>query len=126
MSSTMGNNAVSIMLSDYTPVTAVEKVDRENYVRFGVDNLFPQYIRGLAETSPIHGSLCVSIGDMIAGKGLNAGVNQGRVDALGVYDVYYACSHDLKKFGGFYVEVIYSRDYQSIAKLNHIPFEEYQ
>jgi len=124
MSSIKGNNAVSIMLSDYTPVTAVEKVDRENYVRFGVDNLFPQYIRGLAETSPIHGSLCVSIGDMIAGKGLNAGVNQGRVDALGVYDVYYACSHDLKKFGGFYVEVIYSRDYQSIAKLNHIPFEE--
>lgn len=112
------------MLSDYTPVSASEKTDRGGFVSFGVDNLFPQYLRSLAETSPIHGSLCISIGDMIAGKGLDAGQYQSRVDALGTYDVYYGCSHDLKKYGGFFIEVIYSVDRLSIAKINHIPFEE--
>jgi len=125
MSSTMdNNNVVNLMLSDYTPVSASEKTDRGGFVSFGVDNLFPQYLRSLAETSPIHGSLCISIGDMIAGKGLDAGQYQSRVDALGTYDVYYGCSHDLKKYGGFFIEVIYSVDRLSIAKINHIPFEE--
>jgi hypothetical protein len=118
------NNVVNLMLSDYTPVSASEKTDRGGFVSFGVDNLFPQYLRSLAETSPIHGSLCISIGDMIAGKGLDAGQYQSRVDALGTYDVYYGCSHDLKKYGGFFIEVIYSVDRLSIAKINHIPFEE--
>ena len=125
MSSTMDSkNVVQLMLSDYTPVSASEKTDRAGFVQFGVDNLFPQYLRSLAETSPIHGSLCISIGDMIAGKGLDAGQYQERVDALNTYDVYYGCSHDLKKYGGFFIEVIYSVDRLSIAKLNHIPFEE--
>ncbi len=118
------SNLVNLMLSDYTPVSASEKTDRGGYVQFGVDNLFPQYLRSLAETSPIHGSLCISIGDMIAGKGLDAGQYQSRVDALDTYDVYYGCSHDLKKYGGFFIEVIYSVDRLSIAKINHIPFEE--
>lgn len=125
MSSTMDkSNLVNLMLSDYTPVSASEKTDRGGFVSFGVDNLFPQYLRSLAETSPIHGSLCISIGDMIAGKGLDAGVYQSRVDALDTYEVYYGCAHDLKKYGGFFIEVIYSVDRLSIAKINHIPFEE--
>lgn len=125
MSSTMDkSNLVNLMLSDYTPVSASEKTDRGGFVSFGVDNLFPQYLRSLAETSPIHGSLCISIGDMIAGKGLDAGQYQSRVDALDTYEVYYGCSHDLKKYGGFFIEVIYSVDRLSIAKINHIPFEE--
>lgn len=118
------SNILPLALSDYTPVSASEKVDRAGYVRFGDDNLFPQYLRELSETSPIHGSLCISIGDMIAGKNLNAGNYQQRVDALGVYDVYSLCAHDFKKFGGFYVEVIYTVDRRSIAKLNHLPYEE--
>lgn len=125
MSSIMDkNNIVNLMLSDYTPVSATEKTDRGGFVSFGVDNLFPQYLRSLAETSPIHGSLCISIGDMIAGKGLDAGAYQSRIDALDTYEVYYGCAHDLKKYGGFFIEVIYSNDRLSIAKLNHIPFEE--
>jgi hypothetical protein len=115
---------LNVALADYIPVASTEKLDRGGYVSFGEDNLFPQYLRDLAETSPIHGSLCISIGDMIAGSGLKAGSNQGRIEALDLYSVYYACAHDLKKFGGFYIEVIYSMDRKSIASLKHLPFEE--
>jgi hypothetical protein len=115
---------LNVALADYIPVASTEKLDRGGYVSFGEDNLFPQYLRDLAETSPIHGSLCISIGDMIAGSGLKAGSNQGRIEALDLYSVYYSCAHDLKKFGGFFIEVIYSMDRKSIARLKHLPFEE--
>ena len=115
---------VSLKLSDYVPVVTTEKVDRGGWVNFGERNLFPNYLRELAETSPVHGSLCISIGDMIGGKALSAGVNQNRVDALDTYNVYYCCAHDLKKYGGYYIEVIYTLDKSGIAKIKHIPFEE--
>ena len=115
---------VSLKLSDYVPVVTTEKVDRGGWVNFGERNLFPNYLRELAETSPVHGSLCISIGDMIGGKALSAGVNQNRVDSLDTYNVYYCCAHDLKKYGGYYIEVIYTLDKSGIAKIKHIPFEE--
>ena len=115
---------VSLKLSDYVPVVTTEKVDRGGWVNFGERNLFPNYLRELAENSPVHGSLCISIGDMIGGKALSAGVNQNRVDSLDTYNVYYCCAHDLKKYGGYYIEVIYTLDKSGIAKIKHIPFEE--
>ena len=118
------SNIVNVQLQEYQPVSSVERVDRGGWVAFGVNNLFPQYLRELSESSPVHGSLCISIGDMIAGKGITTNVGQDRIDALDVYGQYYAASHDFKKYGGYFVEVIYSNDRKSIAKLRHLPFEE--
>jgi hypothetical protein len=118
------NNAVSVKLADYTVISSAEKTDRGGWVNFGVNNLFPQYLRELAQTGAVHGSLCISIGDMIAGKALNAGIYNRRLTELEAYDVFYGCAHDYKKYGGFYMEVIYTYDRESVAKLRHIPFEE--
>jgi hypothetical protein len=118
------NNAVSIKLADYTVVSAAEKTDRAGWVNYGVNNLFPQYLRELAQTGAVHGSLCISIGDMMAGKALEAGIYTNQLEGLSTYDVFYGCAHDLKKYGGYYIEVIYSFDRASVAKLRHIPFEE--
>lgn len=123
MSSTT-DRALKIDLSQYTPVSTAEKVDRSGWINFGADNLLPVYITELAQSSPIHGALCISISDMIAGKGLEAGVYQDRVDALHTYEAFEGCARDLKLFGGFYLEVIYSVDRKTLAKLNHIPYEE--
>jgi len=117
-------NAVSVKLADYTVVSSAERMDRGGWVNFGVNNLFPQYLRELAQTGAVHGSLCISIGDMIAGKSLEAGVYDKRLTELNTYDVYYGCAHDYKKYGGFYIEIIYTFDRENVAKLRHIPFEE--
>jgi hypothetical protein len=118
------HNVKRISLADYTVRSSAEKIDRSGWVNYGVDNLFPQYISELAATGAVHGSLCVSIGDMFAGKRLEAGQYNGRLEALSAYDVFYGCAHDYKKFGGYYIEVIYSVDRLSIAKIRHLPFEE--
>ena len=117
-------NAVSVKLADYTVVSSAERSDRGGWVNYGLNNLFPQYLRELAQTGAVHGSLCISIGDMIAGKSLEAGLYNKRLEELHTYDVFYGCAHDYKKYGGFYIEVIYTFDRENVAKLRHIPFEE--
>jgi len=118
------HNVKRISLADYTVRSSAEKTDRSGWVNYGVDNLFPQYLSELAATGAVHGSLCISIGDMFAGKALEAGVYNSRLEALSAYDVFYGCAHDYKKYGGYYIEVIYSIDRQNIAKIRHLPFEE--
>jgi hypothetical protein len=118
------NQVKRLELADYTVRSSAEKLDRSGWVNYGVDNLFPQYLRELAQTGAVHGSLCVSIGEMIAGKGLDAGAYNKRLEELKAYDVFYGCSNDLKLYGGFYLEVIYTVDRENVAKMRHLPFEE--
>jgi hypothetical protein len=118
------SNIVSLKLSEYVAKSDAEKVDRKGWVNYGDQNDFPQYLRDLAHESPVHGSLVVAIGDMIAGKGIKSEQYQQELDALDVNTLTYACAHDLKLFGGFFIEVIWSNDRTVISKLNAIPFEE--
>jgi len=118
------SNIVSLKLSEYVAKSDAEKVDRKGWVNYGDQNDFPQYLRDLAHESPVHGSLVVAIGDMIAGKGIESEQYQEELDALDINTLTYACAHDLKLFGGFYIEVIWSNDRTVISKLNSIPFEE--
>jgi len=118
------SNIVSLKLSEYVAKSDAEKVDRKGWVNYGDQNDFPQYLRDLAHESPVHGSLVVAIGDMIAGKGIKSEQYQAELDALDINALTYACAHDLKLFGGFYIEVIWSNDRTVISKLNAIPFEE--
>jgi hypothetical protein len=118
------SNIVSLKLSEYVAKSDAEKVDRKGWVNYGDQNDFPQYLRDLSHESPVHGSLVVAIGDMIAGKGIKSEQYQAELDALDVNALTYACAHDLKLFGGFYIEVIWSNDRTVISKLIAIPFEE--
>jgi hypothetical protein len=118
------NQVKRLELADYTVRSSAEKLDRSGWVSYGVDNLFPQYLRELAQTGAVHGSLCVSIGEMIAGKSLEAGVYNKRLEELKAYDVFYGCANDLKLYGGFYIEIIYTVDRENVAKMRHLPFEE--
>jgi hypothetical protein len=65
------SNIVSLKLSEYVAKSDAEKVDRKGWVNYGDQNDFPQYLRDLSHESPVHGSLVVAIGDMIAGRELS-------------------------------------------------------
>jgi hypothetical protein len=118
------SNIVSLKLSEYVAKSDAEKLDRKGWVNYGDANDFPQYLRDLSHESPVHGSLVVAIGDMVAGKGIKSEQYQEELDALDINTLTYAAAHDLKLFGGFFIEVIWSNDRTVISKLNAIPFEE--
>jgi hypothetical protein len=106
-----------VKLANYQPTIAVEIETPQGYVKNGVDNLFPQYIINLYQSTPDHGALVTGISFMVAGKGFT-------VKSPLIPDrILPPTAMDLKLQGGFFWEVIYSNDGQSVVEVNHLPFE---
>ena len=121
-----------VKLSHYNIPHLVEKYNQD-WVSFGEDNLYPNYLLELFLGSAINGALVKSIGAMIYGEGLAATNVDESTDTKESYlrlnellhnsgdDVLKDLALDLKLFGGCYVNVIWSRDRSKIAKILHIP-----
>ena len=121
-----------IKLSHYNIPHLVED-SKNDWVSFGEDNLYPNYLLELFLGSAINGALIKSIGAMIYGEGLAATNVDESTDTKESYlrltellhnsddDVLKDLALDLKLFGGCYVNVIWSRDRSKIAKIHHIP-----
>ena len=121
-----------VKLSHYNIPHLVEKANQE-WISFGEDNLYPNYLLDLFLGSAINGALVKSIGAMIYGEGLEATNVDESIDTKESYlrltellhnsddDVLKDLAMDLKLFGGCYVNVIWSRDRSKIAKIKHIP-----
>ena len=120
-----------VELSHYNIPHIVEKTNQD-WVSFGDDNLYPNYLLELFLGSAINGALIKSIGAMIYGEGLQA-TNTDESEATqeswlkvntllhnSPDDVLKDLAMDLKLFGGCYVNVIWSNDRKSIAKISHI------
>ena len=120
-----------VELSHYNIPHIVEKTNQD-WVSFGENNLYPNYLLELFLGSAINGALIKSIGAMIYGGGLaatNADDNEATKESFlklnGLLhdspdDVLKDLAMDLKLFGGCYVNVIWSRDRKSISKISHI------
>jgi hypothetical protein len=107
----------------------IAPIERENvsrgWVNFGEANMYPQYLIELQSESPVHGSIVNSISQMIAGQGVVGGndVANAYLSGLKIDSIIPHISRDLKLFGGYYLEVIWSMDRTTIAQVNHLPFE---
>jgi hypothetical protein len=107
----------------------IAPIERENvsrgWVNFGEANMYPQYLIELQSESPVHGSIVNSISQMIAGQGIVGGndVANAYLSGLKIDSIIPHISRDLKLFGGYYLEVIWSMDRTTIAQVNHLPFE---
>jgi hypothetical protein len=121
-----------VKLSHYNIPHLVEK-SNQDWISFGEDNLYPNYLLELFLGSAINGALVKSIGAMIYGEGLAATNVDDNTDTKESYlrltellhnsddDVLKDLAMDLKLFGGCYVNVIWSRDRSKIARMKHIP-----
>ena len=121
-----------VKLSHYNIPHLVEKTNQD-WISFGENNLYPNYLLELFLGSAINGALIKSIGAMIYGEGLEATNADENTDTKESYlrltellhnsddDVLKDLAMDLKLFGGCYVNVIWSRDRSKIAKMKHIP-----
>ena len=120
-----------VKLSHYNIPHLVEKTNQD-YISFGENNNYPNYLLELFLGSAINGALIKSIGAMIYGEGLDAtDIDKNdstreswiKLNTLldnSPEDVLKDLALDLKLFGGCYVNVIWSRDRKTIAKISHI------
>ncbi len=114
-----------LKLNEYQERSYAEKPSNEGYVQYGDDNLFPQYLIDLYKSSATHNALCTSIAYMIYGDGVQADTLEARlkIEEWGLQDEVRKACLDLKIQGGFALEVVYSIDRTTVAKVRHCPFE---
>ena len=123
------NSKVSFVnLSTYTSPQVVESKSKE-WVEFGADNNYFQFLIDRFNGSATNNACVNGISQMIYGKGLDATDSSkkpesyARMISLFKKDVVRQLSYDLKLTGQCAIQVIYSKDKQSIAKVEHLPIE---
>ena len=106
----------------------ISMIERKNqfYISFGADNGFPNKLIDLMNYSSIHGTCINATVDSIIGNGLTT-TNPETLDFANFEgeswnDVFKKVAKDLKLFGGFALEIIWSKDRTKIAEVYHIDF----
>ena len=124
----MKNDLRIVNLSSYTSPTVKEVRNRE-WVAYGDDNNYFQYLIDLYNGSPTNNACVTAISEMIYGKGLDSTDSNRKPDqyaqmvSLFNHDCVRKVAYDLKLMGQCALQVIYSKDRSKIVKLEHMPVE---
>ena len=118
------NSIESIKLASYQP-RSFREIEKGEWVNYGEDNLFPQYLVDLFHQSPTHNALCTTIAMMIYGEGFDpADLNAKLLFAQwGLEEELRKVTLDLKIHNGFALEIVWSLDRTTIATVKHLAFE---
>ena len=117
-----------VNLSTYTS-PEIKEVSGEDYIEYGADNNYFQYLIDRYNGSPTNNAAINGISQAIYGKGLNATDSSKKPNeyaqmvSLFKKDVVRKLCYDLKLMGQCAIQVIYSKDRKSIAQLEHMPIE---
>jgi hypothetical protein len=100
---------------------------KENYyISFGTDNSFPNRLIDLMNYSSINATCINATVEAIIGNGLTSDqpetLDFANSEGEGWNDIFRKLARDLKLFGGFSLEIIWSKDRTKIAEVYHIDF----
>jgi len=121
--------SMQVQLAQYQPVAATERADNNGVLKFGADNLYPQYLKKLSSTSPIHGALTKGIARMIAGKSLKPkdAASEVLMKEMKVEKAWKSICNDVELYGGCYVERTKTKDAEiagrKFSSIGHLPYE---
>ena len=126
------DNISVIHLAEYNLPT-IKEVNNKDYIEFGADNMYPQYLLELYNGSSINNAIIKGVSSMIYGEGLEA-TDREKDDnkkqswlALNTLlhnsskDTLKCLAFDLKLFGMCYINTIWNRPRTKIVELRHIP-----
>lgn len=117
-----------LKLSSYTAPPVVEH-PRNDWVEYGEDNNYFQYLIDRYNGSPTNNAAINGISEMIYGRGLEATDSEEKPEAyaqmkeLFSKDCMKKVCYDYKMMGQAAVQVIYSKDRSRIVQASHIPVE---
>ena len=117
-----------VNLSTYTS-PEIKEVNGEDYIEYGSDNNYFQYLIDRYNGSPTNNAAINGISQAIYGKGLNAtDANKkpneyAQMISLFKKNVVRKLCYDLKLMGQCAMQIIYSKDRKTIARIEHMPIE---
>ena len=115
-------------LSSYTTPEIKEEANRD-WVSFGEDNNYFNFLIDRYNGSPTNNAAINGIAQQIYGKGLNATNSNkkpqeyAKMMSMFKKETVRKLCYDLKLFGQCAMQVIYSKDRKTIAKVEHFPVE---
>lgn len=104
-----------------------EVLQRSPWVYYGENNLLPQYFIDLYDNCAVHKAVITSKVNQIMGDGIVSLNNpMATVNLINkrenVSEVMKKCALDFMLFGGFSLNVIWTKDRKSIAEIYHLDF----
>ena len=115
-------------LSSYTAPPVVEN-PRNEWVEYGEDNDYFQYLIDRYNGSPTNNAAINGISEMIYGRGLEATDSEEKPEAYAKMrelfrkDCMKKVCYDYKMMGQAALQVIYTKDHSRIAEVRHLPVE---
>ena len=101
----------------------ISEVRGKEYMRFGGDNLFPQTIIELYDTSAINATCINAIRDGIVGEGIiDYGTEYINTEGETINEIFYKIALDYTLFGGYAMNVVWNKEGTRIAEMYHLPF----
>ena len=97
-----------------------EKFIRDGIITWGKENDYPKYLQSLMDKSSKHNAIMKSKASMIGGGGftsIDSRTEQFLIEN-NMDDVLLKISYDYELYGNFTLNIIWSRDRQSISKIN--------
>tara|TARA_R100000995_G_scaffold76316_1_gene45900 strand:- start:319 stop:1548 length:1230 start_codon:yes stop_codon:yes gene_type:complete len=117
-----------VNLDSYTRPEVVEQYNRE-YVEYGEDNDYFQYLIDRYNGSPTNNAAINGISEMIYGKGIEAVDNKDKPEAYKEMKELFEkhtmkkICYDYKMMGQAALQIIYSKDRSRIVQVEHIAVE---
>ena len=106
-----------------------EKIHKtKGYVSYGEDNLFPYYLISLIAKSPRHAAILKKKASLIGGRGfITTNLSPETMLFLAnsrndndMEEILAKISYDFELFGGFYLNIFWSKDRTKIVEVNYI------
>ena len=127
------NTEISVIHLAEFNLPAVTETANKDYIQFGTDNLYPQYLLELYNGSSINNAVIKGVSAMIYGEGLEATDREDsdqhkeqwlRLTSLlrsSQKDLLKCLAFDLKLFGMCYLNVVWNKPRTKIVEMYHIP-----
>lgn len=121
-------NVETINLSAVTDLPKIKEKHNQDWVDYGDDNLYPQYLQDMFNTSPTHNAIVKTKAEMVVGDGytyddtlLN---EKQKIEVLQVLKQIdkekYNLSLDFQLYGAMAFEIIWSLDWSKIVVVNRL------
>ena len=118
-------NLYSVVASQFAApaLPVIKEITNKEWVFFGEDNLYPERLIKLYDSSAMHHTACQAIKDGIFGEGIEL-IGDEYINTKGetIDDIFEKIVLDYTLFQGYAINVIWNREGTAISEIYHLPF----
>jgi len=123
-----GDSVDMFSLQSVTDLPIIKESRNSEWVAYGSDNLYPEYLKDMYSTSPTHNAIVKTKAQMVVGEGYeyseDALDERQKIDVLKIVQCIerekWDLSLDYQIFGAMAFEIIWSLDFSRVVEVNRI------